>query len=104
MEYTDQLERRRPVRRTRRRTMSLDAISQVERLAVLADADPDRVALVVVAPQGEEVSLTRRQLHDRIAAAAAELARQGVGPKSLAVVALPNGVEHVVACHAAWWL
>jgi len=80
------------------------ALTQIDRLDQLASEGPDELALVAVAADGRETALSRRELLARVEDAARHFARSGVDADSLLVVALANGIDHVVACHAAWWL
>jgi bile acid-coenzyme A ligase len=74
-----------------------------DRVAALAARHPDRTALVGVRRDGTETTLTWAALESRANAAARALARAGVGD-GVVVVALPNGVPHVLSTLAAWKL
>ncbi len=66
---------------------------------VLAERAPDRPAVTVgdrVVTRAEVESLGNRLAHDWVA--------QGVGQDDLVTVSLPNGVDFVLACVAAWKL
>ncbi len=66
-------------------------------LAVLADRDPERVAVRC----GDDV-LTRAELVRRGRAVAAAWRADGVADDDAVAICLPNGVDLVVACVAAW--
>jgi bile acid-coenzyme A ligase len=66
-------------------------------LARLADQDPGRVALVC---GGDRI--TRAELESRSNRTARSYAERGVERGSILTLALPNSVEFVVACFAAW--
>ena len=79
-------------------------ITANEQLVRLATDRPDEVAVVAVAPDGTESTLTRRELAGGAARTARLLQEHGVDRHSLVVLLLPNGLPWVVACYAAWWL
>ncbi len=79
-------------------------VSFSRRLADLAAHAPDRPALVFVAEDGTERTLTRGELGQESAQWARRLRDRGVTSNSLVLVALPNSVEHVLSCLAAWQL
>lgn len=68
-------------------------------LAEHARRFPDRVAL-----RCEEEALTYPELQAAVERAAGELHRAGVGPGDIVAVALPNGIDFMVAVFAAWRL
>jgi bile acid-coenzyme A ligase len=68
-------------------------------LAFLADEAPDRLAVV----HGAERA-TRRELERRSNRLARAYAERGVGPGALVTLALPNGIEFLVATLAVWKL
>jgi len=68
-------------------------------LAWLAEQDPDAEALVFAGQRR-----TRRGLERRTNRLARAYARLGVGPGDLVTLALPNGIEFLEACLAAWKL
>ena len=68
-------------------------------LSELAQDDPGRPVLTV-----GDTTLTRGELEARANRQARAYRELGVGPDDLVVLALPNGIEHVVACHAIWKL
>jgi bile acid-coenzyme A ligase len=68
-------------------------------LAWLAEEAPERVAVV----HGEERA-TRRDLEVRSNRLARAYAERGVGPGTLVTIALPNGIEFLVATLAVWKL
>jgi bile acid-coenzyme A ligase len=74
------------------------------RVADLAAAHPDAVALVVAHADGRDEAVTWQELEARARAAAHLLARRGLGTGDLLAVALPNCAEHVVAALAGWKL
>jgi bile acid-coenzyme A ligase len=74
----------------------------LERLDALASTHPDVVALR--ATGAEPASLTWDTLVRRSAGVARELASRGVRHGDVVCVALPNGLAHVLATHAAWRL
>lgn len=68
-------------------------------LATLASEDPNRIAVVC---DGESISLRELDsLSNRMARVYAEL---GVEPKDLVSFCLPNGIELITGCFAAWKL
>lgn len=74
-------------------------VSFPRRLAQLAEADPDRLALVC-----GEASISRSELVARSNRLARELAGHGVGVGSMVTIALPNSIDFVVATAATWAL
>jgi bile acid-coenzyme A ligase len=68
-------------------------------MAWLAAEDPDRAAVIHGAEQATRGELERRS--NRLARA---YAGRGVGPGTLVTVALPNGIEFLVATLAVWKL
>lgn len=72
-------------------------VSFSRRLAELADADPDRLAITCGAD-----TVTRSELLTRADDLARELADGGVGEGSMVSIALPNSVDWFVATVAAW--
>ena len=76
-----------------------EVVSYGARFAALAQADPDHVAALC---EGE--SLTRGQLERRANRLARAYAERGVKAGSIVTLALPNGLEHLVACLATWKL
>lgn len=76
----------------------------VARLAALADERTADIALVLVAPDGTETTVSWRELADDMLAAARVLAASGVGPGDLVGVALPKCRQHFAAMFAAWYL
>ncbi len=67
------------------------------RLTTLARHEPDTVALVC-----EDETVTRGVLERRANRMARVYARRGVRNGDLVTIALPNGIEFVVHCFAAW--
>ena len=68
-------------------------------LARLAEAQPDRLAVVM----GEE-SVTRGELERRTNRLARAFQALGVGQDGLVAICLPNGIAHIEAAIAAWKL
>jgi bile acid-coenzyme A ligase len=68
-------------------------------MAWLAEEAPDRVAVI----HGGE-SATRLELEQRSNRLARAYAERGVGPGALVTLALPNGIEFLVATLAVWKL
>jgi len=66
-------------------------------LTRLAAAEPETVAVVC-----EDESVTRAELERRANRMARAYAARGVHQGSVVTIALPNGIEFVVACCAAW--
>jgi len=66
-------------------------------LTNLAAADPQRVAVSV-----EDERITRQALEQRANRLARVFLDRGVEPGRLVTLALPNGIEFITACFAAW--
>ncbi|HEX5504364.1 MAG TPA: AMP-binding protein [Thermomicrobiales bacterium] len=79
-------------------------ISYGRRLSTLAARHPDRPAIVFVPDEGEERTISWRELDRTSNRVARLLARSGVAARSLVVIGLPNWPEHYVATLAAWKL
>lgn len=79
-------------------------VSFGRRITDLAQAHPDRVALLHVTPEGRERPATFRDLDRRSNQMARFLAGRGVGQGSTVVVALPNSLEHFYCTIATWKL
>jgi bile acid-coenzyme A ligase len=79
-----------------------DVISHGRRLTELAEARGDEVAVVFAASDGAESSLTWHQLEARANQVGHLLRQQGIGEGDLAIVALPNSLEHLIADFGAW--
>lgn len=75
-----------------------------QRVEEFARSRPEETALVVVAPDGSESSLSWRELDGRANRMARLLARHSVGPGTLLAISLPTCAEHVVAAIAGWRL
>ncbi|MEU6073960.1 AMP-binding protein [Micromonospora sp. NPDC047074] len=75
-----------------------------QRVADLAEAHPERAALVALSRNGSATTVGYRELDRRANHCAAVLARHGLGAGDVVVIALPNGVDHVVATLAGWKL
>jgi bile acid-coenzyme A ligase len=79
------------------RNLVMGMISYGRRLAALADADPDRLAITC----GEH-SLTRAQLESAANRLARDLGAGGVGLGDMVTIALPNSADWYVAVAACW--
>ncbi len=79
-------------------------ISFGRRLRMLADAHPERPAIIFVPREGEERQLSWRNLDRASNRLARLLAARGVGERAIVVVGLPNCPEHYIACFAVWKL
>ena len=77
----------------------MTAISYGRRVTELAPAQPDAVAFVC-----EDEVLTRGALERDANRRAREFARRGVKPGDLVTLMLPNGLEWLKSCLAAWKL
>jgi bile acid-coenzyme A ligase len=75
-----------------------------ERIDRLAATHPEAVAVVSVAKDGEESTLSWAELARLSTAAAHQLPGLGVEPDSTVAIALPPGIDHVIATIAAWKL
>jgi bile acid-coenzyme A ligase len=75
-----------------------------ERISALAAEHPGRTAVIDVRPNGTENAVSWEDLARLSNAAAHVLAAAGVDEDGTVVVSLPNGIEHIVATHAAWRL
>ncbi|GAB1823755.1 class I adenylate-forming enzyme family protein [Herbidospora sp. RD11066] len=81
---------------------STKAVTYGRRLGTLAASTPDKPALIVAHQAGGETVITYGELDRRSNQAARRLAEAGVGPESVVLVALPNGIAHAVASFATW--
>lgn len=81
-----------------------EKITVVRRIAEIAERCPDRDAIVSLDRKGASARTTYRGLDRRANHCAAVLAGHGVHAASTVVVALPNGIDHVVATLGAWKL
>lgn len=79
-------------------------ITITDRVARLAAARPQAPALIQLDRHGQASTTTWRELDGRANHCAAVLAARGLTDGGVAVIALPNGLEHVVATLAAWKL
>ncbi|HEX2038681.1 MAG TPA: AMP-binding protein [Acidimicrobiales bacterium] len=79
-------------------------VSYGRRTTQLAQAHPDRVAVVFAAQRGEERLVTWQELDEKSTRMAHLLADRGVDHESTVVVGLPNSVEHYFASYGAWKL
>ena len=77
----------------------MTVVSYPRRLADLAAADPDRVAITC-----GDASITRQALVDRATRLARRLAGDGVTEGDFVTIALPNSIEWFVATVAVWML
>ncbi|HEU5160833.1 MAG TPA: AMP-binding protein [Streptosporangiaceae bacterium] len=75
-----------------------------QRVTALATAHPHREAIIFLAHDGAPTSITYRGLDRRVNHCARVLASHGVGVRHVVAIALPNGIDHVVAALAAWRL
>ncbi|HEX4360598.1 MAG TPA: AMP-binding protein [Pseudonocardia sp.] len=73
-------------------------------LPTAAEHWPDRTALAIAASGRPAEHYTFAALHDRVRAAAADLAARGVRPGDRVVAQLPNRIELLVVILAAWQL
>jgi bile acid-coenzyme A ligase len=78
-------------------TAAREPVSLGRRISQLAAEDPTRPALVIARPDPSADEVVSRLELDRLSTQAARrLARDGVTQGALLVVALPNGLDHVV--------
>lgn len=77
-------------------------ISFGRRLTELAETFGDDVAVVFAAADGTETLMSWRELEARANQFGHFLLSRGVGEGDLAVVALPNSLEHLIADFGAW--
>ncbi len=71
----------------------------LERFLAVLEASPDAAALCRA---GEEV-VSYSDLRDRAARLAGALRRRGAGPEDVVALALPRGIDLVIAELACWW-
>jgi bile acid-coenzyme A ligase len=90
--------------RSRAVTPVRTSIGYGQRVAELAGERADETALIFVAIDGSERTLTWTQLDRRANQMARLLAQNGVGPQSLLALCLPTCPEHVICAIAAWRL
>ncbi|MEV5000505.1 AMP-binding protein [Nocardioides sp. LML1-1-1.1] len=74
-----------------------------ERIALLASERPDATAVVVVGPRGREQVYSWAAL-EAMTNAAARVLRDRGATGGVVLVALPNGIAHIIATIAAWKL
>lgn len=74
------------------------------RIQELAQAHPERTAIIAVGQSGDVIALTWKEYDQWSDAVARLLSARGVRESSLVVVALPNECEHFVAMAGAWKL
>ncbi|WP_104126597.1 AMP-binding protein [Cryobacterium sp. Y57] len=79
-------------------------VSYAQRIADLATERGERTALIFIAPDGSERSLSWAELDARANQLARLLADRGVGPKTLLAICLPTRAEHIIAAIAGWRL
>jgi bile acid-coenzyme A ligase len=84
--------------------MSTGGVSYPDRLTHLARTQASSVAVVVVDGAGAETSMTYGGLEEASLRTARALVQHGVGADTMVVLALPNGLDHVVVTQAAWKL
>lgn len=77
-------------------------VSLGQRIRDLAQADPDREALVFVPRAGAEQRLTHRELDHRSDQVADMLRAHGVGVGDRVAIGLRNCPEHIIATLGAW--
>src|SRR5262249_53332272 len=82
-----------------------ETISYGRRISELANLHPERTALIFVPQNGDEISLSWRQI-DRASNRVARFLATRVKEiaKTVVVVGLPNCPEHYIAAIAAWKL
>lgn len=85
-------------------TLDDHQVSFGERVSQVALSVPDQPAVIAVAPDGKESTLTWSVLDQLSTAVAHGLARRGVRERTMVVVCLPNGLEHILVTVAAWKL
>jgi bile acid-coenzyme A ligase len=81
-----------------------DPVTPGARLAQLAMARPDEIAVICERWGGGSEALSRLQLEQWANRLANRLAEQEVGPGSFVIINLPNGLEHIVATLATYKL
>lgn len=81
-----------------------DELDITQRVDELAGQHPERTAITFIDRSGRETEISWRRLADQSRAAASELARQELAKDSIVGVMLPNSVDHVIVCLAAWRL
>src|SRR3990172_3646198 len=79
-------------------------ISIGRRLSMLAEADPEKVAIVYVPREGDERRISRHELDRASNPVARLLEARGVNAQSMIVIGLRNCPEHYVASFGAWKL
>jgi bile acid-coenzyme A ligase len=79
-------------------------VSYGRRVTELARAHPEGSALVDVGVDGAERRLSWTELETAAVRSAERLAGSGLGPGDQLAIVLPNCLEHVLACIAAWKL
>ncbi|MGX4693679.1 class I adenylate-forming enzyme family protein [Streptomyces sp. JNUCC 63] len=72
-----------------------------DRIAMLASEHPDDAAIILVGPKGRERKYSWATLEARANAAARVLRDRGAAG-GVTLIALPNGIEHIVATIASW--
>ena len=71
-------------------------------LEYIADADPERTAVIAVDRAGNEEKLSYDALRRKSNQLAHFLRSKGVGPGSRVLVLYPNGIAHFIAAFAIW--
>src|SRR5690554_691691 len=95
-----------PRKRTMSETSLIDTapVTYAQRVADFAASRGDSTALIFIAPDASEVSLTWSELDARANQFARALSERGVGPDSLLAICLPTRPEHIIAAIAGWRL
>lgn len=84
--------------------MVTEVVSYSRRITLLADKHPDKTAVIFIPREGEERSITWRELDAVTSRFARYLQDAGIDQNSMIVVGLPNSPEHIFATVAAWKL
>lgn len=85
-------------------TAGASAVGYAQRVHDFATTRPTQTAVVVVAPDATERSVSWAELERESNRMARALSRRGVGPESLVAICLPTCIDHVVTAIAAWRL
>jgi bile acid-coenzyme A ligase len=85
-------------------TVKTDLVSYGGRLTQLAEAHPNKTAIIFVTQSGDEQTISWAALERRANQTARLLAQHGIGERSLLVIGLPNCPEHLIAALAGWKL
>lgn len=81
-----------------------EQISYGRRITQLAEANPERLAIIEASADGGERHITRRELDRRSNQTAHLLAKHGIGQGSMVAVALTNTLEHFYTVIGSWKL